>query len=189
MFKFYQYYHLKNLYYFANKINTKDLENIKKKNNLHIVYQLDNYNIKELEKLKNFCKKKFIKLLIIDNHIIAKKLKLDGFVISHNNKNNYKNIVQCWYKNFIIIGKVHNQRDYFWKLKQRCKNIMLSPIFYTKKYSFNKILGITKFKLISLNWEGKIYALGGINENTKQKLKLTKVNGFGFSSLENLSLK
>jgi thiamine-phosphate pyrophosphorylase len=186
MFKFYQHYHLKKLYYFTNKINIKDLENIKKKNNLYIVYQLNDYNIKDLTKLKNFCKKKFIKFLILDNLKIAKKLRLDGIMISHDNKSNYRDTLQNWYKNFKIIGKVHNQRDYFWKIRQGCKNIMLSPIFYNKKYSINKILGPTKFKLISLNWIGKIYALGGINYITQRKLKLIKVNGFGFSSLKNL---
>jgi thiamine monophosphate synthase len=189
MFKFYQYHHFENLYYFTNKINKKDLEKIKKKNNLHIVYQLDHYNIKDLVKLKNFCKIKFIKLLIINHPKIAKRLRLDGVVISHDNKNNYENRLQNWYKNFIIIGKAHNQKEYYWKLKQGCKNIILSPILYTKKYSTNKILGPAKFKLISLNWKEKIYALGGINYNTKQKLMLTKVNGFGFSSLKGLSPK
>ena len=63
---------------------------------------------------------------------------------------------------------------------------------WSSEYEFLELLlsyFISKFKLISLNWKEKIYALGGINYNTKQKLMLTKVNGFGFSSLKELSPK
>jgi hypothetical protein len=48
-----------------------------------------------------------------------------------------------------------------------------------KKYSINKILGVIKFNLISLNWKLKILALGGINEKNLKKLQLTRSYGIG----------
>jgi hypothetical protein len=36
---------------------------------------------------------------------------------------------------------------------------------------------------MTLNWDGKIYALGGININNIKKMKMTKCSGFGFSNL------
>ena len=37
-------------------------------------------------------------------------------------------------KNFKIIGSAHNQSEYSLKIKQGCKLIMLSPLFFNKKY-------------------------------------------------------
>ena len=61
--------------------------------------------------------------------------------------------------------------------------IMLSPLFYNKKYSHNKILNVCKFNLISMNWERKICALGGINLNNLKKLNMTRSFAVAFISL------
>ena len=59
---------------------------------------------------------------------------------------------------------------------------MLSPLFYNKKYSENKILNIFKFKLKSINWGSNISALGGINIQTIKKTKNLKIKGLGFTA-------
>lgn len=51
---------------------------------------------------------------------------------------------------------------------------MLSPIFSNIKYTENKLLGILKFNLMSINWKIKICALGGVNKKNLQKIKNTK---------------
>ena len=96
-----------------------------------------------------------------------------GFLdLDHFEKNVYS-------KRILKIGIVHTQKEYYEKKQQKCDYIFLSPIFLNKKYSVNKILGILKFNLISLNWKIKILALGGIiNENVK-KIRLTKSAGIG----------
>jgi len=62
---------------------------------------------------------------------------------------------------------------------------MLSPIFYNKKYSPNKILGIVRFNLISNQWDKKICALGGINLRNLNKIKMTNASSIAFVSLIN----
>jgi thiamine monophosphate synthase len=57
---------------------------------------------------------------------------------------------------------------------------MLSPIFLNPKYSKNKILGVIKYNLISLNWKIITCALGGINYKNFRKIKCTKSNQIGF---------
>ena len=84
--------------------------------------------------------------------------------------------------NIKILGKVHSQNDFFIKQKQGCGGVFLSPIFNTQKYSLNHILKIPKFNLISNYWNTKIFALGGINLSNVNKLKNTRVCGFGFQS-------
>jgi hypothetical protein len=61
--------------------------------------------------------------------------------------------------------------------------IMLSPLFYNKKYSKNKILNVCKFNLISMNWAKKICALGGVNLNNLKKLNMTRSSAAAFVSL------
>jgi len=60
---------------------------------------------------------------------------------------------------------------------------MLSPLFYNKKYSQNKILNVCKFNLLSMGWDKKICALGGISLNNLKKLNMTRCSAVGFISL------
>jgi thiamine monophosphate synthase len=60
---------------------------------------------------------------------------------------------------------------------------MFSPIFKTSKYSQNKILDISKFNLISKNWNVKVCALGGITNENLRKIKMTRADAIGFISL------
>jgi thiamine monophosphate synthase len=61
--------------------------------------------------------------------------------------------------------------------------IMLSPLFYNKKYSNNKILGTAKFRLISKDWKTDVCALGGINKTNLNKVKLVKTSNIAFRSM------
>jgi thiamine monophosphate synthase len=99
------------------------------------------------------------------------------------NLSNYK-------KNFKIIGKAHSQNEYFFKIKQNCTAVLLSPIFQNLKYNTSKILTISKFNQMSKNWKIDVYALGGINFENIKKIKMTKAKGVGFISLiSNLKIK
>ena len=86
-------------------------------------------------------------------------------------------------ENFKIIGSAHNQLEYSLKNKQSCEMIMLSPLFYNKKYSQNKILNVCKFNLLSMGWHNKICALGGISLNNLKKLNMTRCSAAAFISL------
>jgi thiamine-phosphate pyrophosphorylase len=105
----------------------------------------------------------------------AFRYKADGLIITSNNKRPIYN----FNKRIVKIGIVHTQKEYYQKKQQKCDYIFLSPIFLNKKYSVNKILGILKFNLISLNWKIKILALGGISNENVKKIKLTKCAGIG----------
>jgi thiamine monophosphate synthase len=107
---------------------------------------------------------------------------LDGIILSHNNKKVVlSNKITCK-KEFKIIGKVHNQREYYFKIKQNCKNIILSPIFSNKKYTNYQLLGVVKFNLISKNWREGTFAMGGINLSNFKRIKTTKAKGYAFNN-------
>jgi thiamine monophosphate synthase len=84
----------------------------------------------------------------------------------------------------MILGSVHNQLEYYKKRNQKCKKIFLSPIFYNKKYSINKILGVIRFKLISKDWKNDVIPLSGINQRNIRKAALANVNFVAFRGWE-----
>jgi len=179
-----------NFYFFTTYINEQIIKNVVKFKNIAIIYN-NKYIINENNflEIKNFCKINNIKFFIVDNLRLAIKYKLDGLIISHDNKRAYLN-ASSYKKNFKIIGKVHSQNEYFCKIKQNCTAVLLSPIFQNLKYNSSKILTISKFNQISKNWKIDVYALGGINFENIKKIKMTKAIGVGFISLiSNIKIK
>jgi thiamine monophosphate synthase len=176
-------------FFFTNNLEEKNKKNILKFKNVAIVYynKDSSINYQKLIEIKKFCKKHNIKIFISDNFRVAKKYDLNGVVLSNKNyrisifNNNLINK-----KKLEIIGKVHSQKDYFFKIRQNCTKIILSPIFKTKDYKKKNILGIVKFNLKSLTWKKQLYALGGININNLNKITMTKSMGVGFMTLINL---
>ena len=171
-------------YFFTDTLNeiiTKNIKNFKKLSFIYKSNSINGINHTKINKIKKFCKKNKIPFFISDSFKLAKKYGADGIFLSSS----YKKIGNIFLKkkNFKIIGSVHNQLEYSLKNKQFCDIIMLSPLFYNKKYSQNKILNVCKFNLISMNWERKICALGGINLNNLKKLNMTRSSAAAFISL------
>ena len=164
------------IYNFVNKFNLSDLHQLSK--DICIIYR--NYdNIDHLEnilKLKEYCKNVRAKLYLSNDIKLSIKLRLDGIYIpSFNNKVNY---VQNYslLKNFAIIGSSHNIPEINLKLKQKCSEIFLSPVFKVNKS--NKFLGVNRFNFMTLNKKAYFIALGGINERNYKMIKLLRANGF-----------
>ncbi len=171
-------------YFFTDTLDEIIIKNIKNFKKLSFIYKsesINDINIANISTIRKFCKKYKIPFFISDNFRLAEKCKADGIFLSSS----FKKIGNIFLKknNFKIIGSAHNQFEYFLKERQLCDVIMLSPLFYNKKYSQNKILNVCKFNLISMNWEKKICALGGINLNNIKKLNMTKSSAVGFISL------
>ena len=130
-------------------------------------------NVRNLLKLKRHCNSKGIKIVLSNNLKQAYNLKFDGVYLPAFN-NQIINITN-FRKNFMILGSAHNLKEIRNKEKQGVQKIIISPIFKTKNknglniYKFNKLANLTKLQTI---------ALGGINKNNIDKLKLIKIGGF-----------
>ena len=166
-------------FYFSSNLNYQD--NLLRYKDKSIIIYNENYNDKnfinkkDLITLRKICKNKNIKFYIMNDIKFAFRYKADGLIITSNNKRPIYN----FNKRILKIGIVHTQKEYYEKKQQKCDYIFLSPIFLNKKYSVNKILGILKFNLISLNWKIEILALGGISNENIKKIRLTKCAGIG----------
>ena len=171
-------------YILIQNLNENNIKNIKKLTNIKIIYNnevFSDISLAECKKIKHFCKINKIQFYIIDNYKIALRVKADGIFLSARNKKlNFNEFV---YNKFHIIGSAHNQIEYYFKNKQRCQIIILSPIFFNPKYSKNKILGPTKFNLISLRWKGGLCAMGGVNNENVKLVNLTKAKSVAFQRL------
>jgi len=175
-------------YFFTDNLDEVITKNIKNFHSLCIIYKEQNNIIDEikLKKLRNYCKRNTIQFYVTDSYKLAIKYNCNGIFLSNKNKKILKLATK---KNFKIIGIAHNRFEFFLKRKQLCETIMLSPIFYNYKYTLNKILGIVKFNLITLDWNTKICALGGVNLNNLKKIKMTKSSSVAFISMINDNLK
>jgi thiamine monophosphate synthase len=181
--------HLINIYIFIESFNNLIEKKILKIKNIRIIYENTNIPSENFFKVLKFCKINKIKLYILDNFRIVLKYKLNGLLISSYNKEISKiQSIQLKKKNIEILGKVHNQLEFYQKIRQGCRTIFLSPIFFTKKYSANKTFGVSKFNLISLNWNSNLVALGGINFSNYKKVRMTKSIGIGVKTfIENIN--
>ena len=166
---------------FIDRIDNDLENNLSKFKNLSIIYkpnQKSVIDLHEFQKIKKFCKFKKVKLYIIDDFKKAIKLGANGVFISSNNKRKLPKLKE----NFAFIGSAHSQLEFYFKLRQNCKYIFLSPLFKNIKYSDNQILNPIKFNLISLQWKVNLIALGGINAGNFKKVNLTKSQGIAFIS-------
>jgi thiamine-phosphate pyrophosphorylase len=170
-------------YIFLEKINDLIKENLLKFSNINIIIDINHNEIKKSENalsIISFARKNKIPFLIKNNFQECIKYKADGILIESQNKRNIKPLLLK--RKFNIIGKAHNQLEYLQKVNQSCSLIMLSPLFYNKKYSKNKIFDILKFNNFSLNQQIPICALGGINFQTLKKIRLLKTTNISFKN-------
>jgi thiamine-phosphate pyrophosphorylase len=136
-------------------------------------------NIEQIKIERKFCKKHNIKFYLSNNIKLAKFLDADGIHIPSSFKRKIYNINS----NMDIIGTAHHHNDCYIKMNQGCKGIFISPLFYNKKYSINKILGPIKFINISKVCKTEIYGLGGVKANNIKISNLLKLDGVGGVSL------
>ena len=160
--------YLNTKYYFISKFDTKNIDKLDKQTT--VIYR--NYSPKGIDKslilkIKNYCKKKGIKIFLSNNIKLAIKLNLDGVYIPSFNKN-FNHLNYSFSKNFKILGSAHNIKEIKIKELQKVEHIFLSPLFKKNK----NYLGLNKFKLLSKFTKKKIVALGGIS---KQNLKVLKL--------------
>ena len=167
-------------YIFVEELNEKTIKNI-----ISLKRQKLRVNIVILERnsltISKFAKKERIPLFFTDNLKDAIKNKAQGIFLTSKHKALKNNIKKT--TKLEVIGSAHNQYEYYIKKKQNCSTIMLSPIFYNKKYSSNKILHVPRFNLISLNWKTNICALGGISSKNVKLINLTRSKSVGVKSL------
>ena len=173
-------------YVFLDKIDNQIKKNLLKFNNINIIINIqpnDKGNLNTLLNIIKFSKKNKIPFLLKNSFQKCIQHKANGVFIDSNNKTQIKPFLLK--KEFQIIGSVHNQREYFRKLKQNCYTIIVSPLFYTEKYSNNQILNILKFSQISREWKVNLCALGGINFNNIKKTRMIKIKSLAFRKLIN----
>jgi len=164
------------IYSFVNEFNLSDLHQLSK--DICIIYRnYDNINhLENILKLKKYCKNVKTKFYLSNNIKLSIKLGLDGvYIPSFNNKINYFQNYSLP-KNFDIIGSAHNITEINIKLKQKCSEIFLSPVFKVNKSK--QFLGVNRFNLMTLNKKAHFIALGGINEKNYKRIKLLRINGF-----------
>ena len=173
--------YLNTKYYFINKLDTKNIDKLDKQT--IVIYR--NYSSKGMDesliiKIKNYCRKKRLKIILSNNVKLAIRLNLDGVYIPSFNKN-FNHLNYSLNKKFKIIGSAHNIKEIRIKELQKIENIFLSSLFKKNK----NYLGLNKFKLLSKLTVKKIVVLGGISKQNIKSLQLLNNSEFaGISFFE-----
>ena len=167
-------------YYFINKFKKNNIDNLD--NNTALIFR--NYkkknHLKEIIKIKNYCKNKGVKFYLSNNIKLSIKLDLNGAYIPSFNKN-FQHLSYKFKREFELIGSAHNLKEIRIKEQQRVKSIFLSSLFKKNK----NYLGINKFNIKAHLTKRKIIALGGISKLNLKKLRILKCDGFsGISYFE-----
>ena len=168
-------------YYFISKFDTKNIDKLNKKT--VVIYR--NYSSKKTEeslilKIKNYCQKKGLKIILSNNVKMAIKLKLNGVYIPSFNKD-FSHLSYNLKNNFKIFGSAHNIKEIRIKELQRVQKIFLSSLFKKNK----NYLGVNKFKLLSKLTKKKIVVLGGVSRKNLKKIRILNNSEFaGISYFE-----
>ena len=95
-------FYFDSFYLFITNIDQQISKNLHKFKGIVIVYNQSYISdLTQFIKIKNLCKRNNIKFFILDNYKLALKYKLDGLVLSHNNKTYSHNKLICK-KNFTL---------------------------------------------------------------------------------------
>ena len=161
-------------YYLTDKFDSKEINKLDKKTIIiYRNYRKNFKNLSLLKKLKNFCKKKNLKLILSNNFKLALNLKLDGAYIPSFNKS-VTHLNYSLYKNFMTIGSAHNIKEIRIKERQEVDQIVLSSLFKKNK----NYLGLYRFKTLKNLTKKNVIVLGGITKNNQKKIKLINCNSF-----------
>ena len=127
--------------------------------------------------MRNFCKKKGIKLYLSNNFKLALKLQLDGVYLPSFNKSTRYNCFK-FKKNFDVIGSAHNVMELNIKIRQQVKIIFIAPVF-KKKINKLGIYGFLKFRSFT---NRELIVLGGV---TSEKMNMINfLNAEGFAAID-----
>ena len=124
-------------------------------------------------RIKEFCKRRNLKVCLANNFRLALRLGFDGVYIPSFNKS-LKHLNYSLKKNFIVLGSAHNIKEIRLKEKQKVNLIFISSIFKKNK----NYLGLYRFKNLEKLTKTSIIALGGINRSNLKMLSLTSCVGF-----------
>ena len=171
----------KKIYFFIDKINEINLDQVKKTGAILILRQSKNISYKSLKKFASNCKNRRIDLFVANSFKLLTLLKTNRFYISAWNKKHYRNLRKV-NSNIEMVGSAHNVKEIKEKIDQGCSQIFLSRIFETK-YRFKKgFLGVTKFNLLTRRFRTNFIALGGINLKNFNQIKNLNIMGLAMSS-------
>ena len=190
----------KKIYFFIDKIDEINLDQVKKTGAILIFRTSKNISRKSLkkfasncksktidkelreksEKLASDCKRKRIDLFVANSLKLQSLLKTNRFYISAWNKKYYKNL-RKFNSNIEIVGSAHNVKEIKEKIDQGCSQIFLSRIFETKYRLKKGFLGVNKFNLMTRRFITNFIALGGINIKNFNQVKSLNIIGFAMS--------
>ena len=169
------------LYFIIDYPGEVNLDYVRNIGAILILRKPENSSSNELEKFQTECSRRGISLYIGNSVKLLFQLKTNKFYISAHNKRPFNHLKRTNTK-IDIIGSAHNICEINEKIRQGCRNILLSRLFKTNYKNKKGWLGTIKFNLLTRKVSTNFVALGGINEKNFNQLKILNFTGFAMSS-------
>ena len=169
------------LYFIIDCPGEVNLDYVRNIGAILILRKPENSSLNELEKFKTECSRRGISLYIGNSVKLLFQLKTNKFYISAHNKKPF-NYLKRTNTKIDIIGSAHNICEINEKIRQGCRNILLSRLFKTNYKNKKGWLDTIKFNLLTRKVSTNFVALGGINEKNFNQLKILNTTGLAMSS-------
>jgi thiamine-phosphate pyrophosphorylase len=169
------------LYFIIDYLGEVNLDYVRNIGAILILRKPENSNSNELEKFQIECSRRGISLYIGNSVKLLFQLKTNKFYISAHNKKPFNHLKRTNTK-IDIIGSAHNVCEINEKIRQGCRNILLSRLFKTNYKNKKGWLDAIKFNLLTRKVSTNFVALGGINEKNFNRLKILNITGLAMSS-------
>jgi len=164
-----------------NQLSEINLDYVKKIGAILILRNPEKLDIDRLVKFKSQCNRRNIDFFVSNSTKILFFLKSNNFYISAYNKKNYHHLKYTNSK-INIIGSAHNSYEINEKIKQGCKQIILSRLYNTFNPYKKGFIGKVRFNLLSRIFDSKFIALGGINAKNFSHVNNLNTVGCAISS-------
>jgi thiamine-phosphate pyrophosphorylase len=169
------------LYFIIDYPGEVNLDYVRNTGAILILRKPENSSLNELEKFQTECLRRGISLYIGNSIKLLFQLKTNKFYISAYNKKQFNHLKRINTK-IDIIGSAHNICEINEKIRQGCRNILLSRLFKTNYKNKKGWLGTIKFNLLTRKVSTNFVALGGINEKNFNRLKILNITGLAMSN-------
>ena len=169
------------LYFIIDYPGEVNLDYVRNIGAILILRKPENSSSNELEKFQTECSRRGVSLYIGNSVKFLFQLKTNKFYISAHNKKQFNHLKRANTK-IDIIGSAHNICEINEKIRQGCRNILLSRLFKTNYKNKKGWLDTVKFNLLTRKVSTNFVALGGINEKNFNQLKILNITGVAMSS-------
>lgn len=126
--------------------------------------------------LRPVCAARRIKLLIADDPALAQRERADGVHVPQR-RIAILAAQKALHPRWLVTASAHDEASARMACRSGADAILIAPVFPTASHRGSRTLGVVRFAAIAGRVRAAVYALGGVNAETVQRLTASRING------------